>query len=246
LDRMAEQLQQLVTAQRRLLHDVSHELRSPLARLQAASGLLRQDPDRLDASLERIDREVGRVDTLVGEVLTLARLESATAGLPGDAVDLGEIVEIVAADARFEAQSAGRDVSCRVDRHALVHGSAELLHRAVENVVRNAVKHTDQGTTVEIELRALRDVPLAALTVSDRGPGVPPQQLERIFEPFYRGEAPNGGGFGLGMAIANRAVAAHGGSIKASDLAPHGLRVEILLPTIADSLDANSQSRNTA
>ena len=220
-DLMAQQLQKLVAAQRRLLHDVSHELRSPLARLQAAIGLVRQDPRKLEASLERIEREVARLDALVGEVLTLARLEGGTAGAM-ETVDLADIVASVAADARFEAEAAGRRVELESVDEVRVRGHAELLHRAVENVVRNAVRHTAPGTAVEIKLSA------QLLSVRDHGPGVEPGQLPHLFEPFYR--AGGGAGFGLGLAIAQGAVLAHGGRIRAQNDAGGGLRVEIQLP----------------
>ena len=232
-DLMAQQLQKLVAAQRRLLHDVSHELRSPLARLQAAIGLVRQDPGKLEASLERIEREVARLDALVGEVLTLARLEGGTAAGTPQTVDFADLVANVAADARFEAEAAGRRVQLDSAEHVLVRGRAEALHRAVENVVRNAVKHTEPGTAVEITL--LGQGGKAILSVRDHGPGVAPSHLERIFEPFYRVD---GKGFGLGLAIAQAAVLAHGGSIGAANPQGGGLRIDIQLPLAQESSSA--------
>ena len=226
-DQMAQKLQNLVTAQRRLLHDVSHELRSPLARLHAAIGLARQDPRKLEPSLERIEREAARLDELVGEVLTLARLEGGTASGPEETVDFADLVADIAEDARFEAEAAGRKVALDSAEQVLVRGRAELLHRAVENVVRNAVKHTAPGTAVEIELSVAGE--RAILRVTDRGPGIAPGEAERIFEPFYRGSA-DPDGFGLGLAIAHGAVAAHAGAIRAANAPGGGLRVEIDLP----------------
>ena len=227
-DRMAEQLQGLVAAQRRLLHDVSHELRSPLARLQAAIGLGRQDPAKLEASLERIEREVTRLDELVGEALTLARLESGAPEAAVETVDLADLVADVAEDARFEAQAANRGLALQSVDKLLVRGRSELLHRAVENVVRNAVKYTARATEVEVELYMAGA--RAALVVSDRGPGIPPGELERVFEPFYRISGDTVKGFGLGLAIARRAVLAHGGSIQAQNRDGGGLVVKIELP----------------
>ena len=233
-DLMAQQLQKLVGAQRRLLHDVSHELRSPLARLQAAIGLLRQDPARLEASLERIEREVTRLDTLVGEVLTLARLEGGTTSGAVETVDLADLVASIASDARFEAEASGRKLELRSVEQAPVRGRAELLHRAVENVIRNAVKYTAEGTAVQVELTALASPPRALLGVRDHGPGVAPEELERIFEPFYRaGGDPGAKGFGLGLAIAQAAVLAHGGIIRARNADGGGLRLEIDLPAVS-------------
>jgi two-component system OmpR family sensor kinase len=226
-DRMAGQLQSLIDAQRRLLHDVSHELRSPLARLHAAIGLARQDPRKIEPSLERIEREAARLDELVGEVLTLARLEGGTASGPEETVDFADLVANIAGDARFEAEAAGRKVTLESAEQVLVRGRAELLHRAVENVVRNAVKHSFPGTTVEIKLVAAGD--RALLSVADHGPGIAPGESERIFEPFYRGAAAPGG-FGLGLAIAQGAIAAHGGAIGAANAEGGGLRVHMELP----------------
>ena len=228
-DRMAQQLQNLVSAQRRLLHDVSHELRSPLARLQAAIGLARQNPEKLDASLERIEREATRLDGMVGEVLALARLESGTASRTMERLDLAHIAASIAEDARFEAEAVKRNVRFSTSGDAPVIGNPDLLHRAVENVVRNAVKFTREGSTVEVRVYTTRTA--AILTVSDHGPGITPSELEKVFDPFYRGDAGQGTtGFGLGLAIAQRAVDAHGGTIRAANVAGGGLQVEIELP----------------
>lgn len=233
-DHMAARLQALVGAQRRLLHDVSHELRSPLARLQVAVGLARQQPARVEAALERIEREAARLDSLVGELLTLSRLEAGVTGAPFEALDAGELLEEVAADARFEAEAAGCRVALRLPGALTVRGHAELLRRAFENVLRNAVKYAGRGT--EIEATAARDASGVTLTVCDRGPGVPEADLARLFEPFYRAESgTERAGYGLGLAIARRAVEAHGGAIRAANRAGGGLCVEIRLPVAADS-----------
>src|SRR5580765_7327373 len=227
-DRMAEQLQGLVAAQRRLLHDVSHELRSPLARLQAAIGLARQNPAKLEASLERIEREVTRLDELVGEALTLARLESGAPEAAIETVDLADLVADVAEDARFEAQATDRQLGLRSVDRLRVRGHSELLHRAVENVVRNAVKYTAGGTEVELDLHMAGAH--AVLVVADRGPGIPPGELERVFEFFYNISGDTVKGFGLGLAIARRAVMAHGGHISAHNREGGGLLVKLELP----------------
>ncbi len=234
-DAMAQQLQQLVASQRRLLHDVSHELRSPLARLQAAIGLARQDPRKLEASLERVEREAVRLDGLVGEILTLARLEAGNGGPPEEEVDLMELVAAIAEDAGFEAAANGR--ALRLDGEGegevVAQVQAELIHRAVENIVRNAVKYTASGTTVEVS--AGRRGSTFGVTVADRGPGVAEADLEAIFEPFYRSpSAERAGqgtpGFGLGLAIARRAVEAHGGRLVARNREGGGLVMELSLP----------------
>lgn len=228
-DRMAQQLQALIGAQRRLLHDVSHELRSPLARLQAAIGLARQDPGKLEATLDRIEREAVRLDEMVGQLLTIARLDAGSRDSREDVLELVDLAAAIADDARFEAQTKGRELrfAGRGDAELRVHG--ELIQRAFENVIRNAVKYTGEGTEVDVE--AWGEQGLFVLQVADRGPGVPEEDLEAIFEPFYR--AVNGssaGGFGLGLAIARRAVTAHGGDIRARNRDGGGLVVEIRLP----------------
>ena len=228
-DRMATQLQKLVSAQRRLLHDVSHELRSPLARLQAAIGLARQEPAKVEPSLERIEREASRLDHMVGEVLALARLEGGTATRPKERVDLAYLAANIAEDARFEAEAAGRTLRFHADGDAPVMADADLLHRAVENVVRNAVKFTREGTTVQVNVRTSKHS--AILSVTDEGPGISSAELAKVFDPFYRGEAGNGTpGFGLGLAIAQRAIDAHGGTIRAANAPRGGLEVAIQLP----------------
>jgi two-component system OmpR family sensor kinase len=231
-DRMTGELERLVEAQRRLLHDVSHELRSPLARLQAAIGLARQSPAKLEATLERIEKESMRLDALVGGVLALSRLESPAAHLgPAEPIDLVELASAVAEEARFEAQAAGRDVSFAGRGEAVLTAPAEPLLRAFENVVRNAVKFTAPGTTVAVDAGLTGDGTAFELRVADRGPGVVAEDLERIFEPFYRGEnAVRAGGSGLGLAIARRAVEARGGTIRASNRDGGGLSVEVRIP----------------
>ena len=229
-DHMAEHLQSLIGSQRRLLHIVSHELRSPLARLHAAIGLARQQPEQREASLERIEREAGRLDTLVGELLTLSRLEAGVSGPLDQYVDLVELVEGIAEDARFEAEASGRALCFCGAGEAVVKARAELLYRAIENVVRNAVKYTAPGTTVEVTVEPLPAAGWLGITVDDRGPGIPEHELEAVFEPFYRSEtSPATRGFGLGLAIARRAILAHGGTIQACNRPDGGLRVAIRL-----------------
>ncbi|MDG4554427.1 MAG: ATP-binding protein [Candidatus Competibacter sp.] len=230
-DRMAQQLQILLGSQRRLLHDVSHELRSPLARLQAAIGLARQQPEKLDASLDRIERESSRLDELVGELLTLSRLEAGMSGAADEEVELVELVAGIADDARFEAEANGRRLRFSGEGQVIVKVRAELLHRAFENVIRNAVKFTDEGTTVEVRVERRTALDRFSVTVDDRGSGVPEGDLHAVFEPFFRGGAGvKTTGFGLGLAIARRAIEAHGGSIRARNRPDGGLRVEIVLP----------------
>lgn len=226
-DRMSGRLQSLVEGQQRLLHDVSHEMRSPLARLQAAIGLARQQPARLADTLRRIEREGERMDRLVGELLTLSRLEAGAAGQP-EAVDVGELLLDIVEDARFEGSARRVGISYDPGPPVVLLANGELLQRAIENVMRNAVRHSPEGGTVSIAT-CLGDGGRLRIRIADCGPGVPEGQLEAIFEPFFRGEGA-GQGYGLGLAIARRAVNALGGTIRASRGNAGGLVVDIELP----------------
>lgn len=227
-DRMSERLSRLVDGQKRLLHDVSHEMRSPLARLQAAIGLARQQPARTEDTLERIEREGERLNQLVGELLTLSRLEAGVVG-EVEAVDVGELLAQIAEDARFEGTARRIAVDCVHGDLPEVRANAELLYRAVENIVRNALRHSPDGGVVRIEAGRLGAWLL--LGVIDQGPGLPEHELAAIFQPFYRGGGQSsGGGYGLGLAIAQRVVAAANGRIRALNRPAGGLQVEIELP----------------
>ncbi len=230
-DRMVRQLRALMDGQRRLLHDVSHELRSPLARLQAAIGLARQQPDKLENSLDRIEQEGTRMDKLVGELLTLSRLEAGVITSMDEEILIEELVDNIVKDARFEAEARRIQVNMTGNYAAMIKGNIEMLHWAIENVVRNAVKHTGDGTQVSVV--GCVDIKKGSLVLSilDDGPGVPEAELDTIFEPFFRGRTAKGtDGHGLGLAIARRIVEAYGGTIHAANRPNKGLRIEIMLP----------------
>jgi two-component system, OmpR family, sensor histidine kinase CpxA len=237
---MAARMETLVKAQSRLLNDISHELRSPLARLNVALGLARQRAGVESADmLDRIELEASRLNELIGRILTLARLEDGEQAVPPTPVPLNEVVQSIAEDAEFEAQARHCHVHTVIpDGDWGVRGNASLLHSAVENVVRNAIRYTADGTSVEIELHSSDSVhgPEAVLDVSDSGSGVPADALDKLFEPFYRlddARGRNTGGVGLGLAITERAVRFHGGKVKAFNRPEGGLRVEIRLPLIS-------------
>jgi len=239
-DTMAERMETLVKAQSRLLNDISHELRSPLARLNVALGLARQREDAENSEmLDRIELEASRLNELIGRILTLARLEDGEQRVPQTPVPLDEIVASVAEDAEFEAQARHCHVNTVIPTGDWgVRGTASLLHSAVENVVRNAIRYTQEGTSVEIVLRSEPGAKgaEAVLRVSDSGPGVPEDSLEKLFEPFYRIDDARGrltGGVGLGLAITERAVRFHGGRVRAHNRPEGGLQIEIRLPLIA-------------
>jgi len=241
-DAMAERIETLLKAQSRLLNDISHELRSPLARLNVALGLARQRAGVESADmLDRIELEASRLNELIGRILTLARLEDGEQLVPQTPVPLDELVQSIVEDAEFEAQARRCHVHASIaDGDWRVRGNASLLHSAVENVVRNAIRYTAEGTAVEVELaREMRaGAAEAVLRVSDAGPGAPADSLAKLFEPFYRLDDARGrqtGGVGLGLAITERAVRFHGGKVSAFNRQPNGLVVEIRLPLVGTS-----------
>lgn len=231
-DAMAERIEGLVESQQRLLRDVSHELRSPLARLTVALELARtRAGEAASGPLNRIEREAGRLDELIGQLLLLERLEAGTAKHEAIPIDFEKLLADVVADAGFEAGSEGKEVRFEGASGLRIVGREALLRSAFDNVIRNAVHHTKPGTTVEVLLVGGDDG--ATLTIRDHGPGVAEGDFEKIFEPFYRvGEARDRstGGTGLGLAIAARAVRAHGGIIGAENHHDGGLVVTVRLP----------------
>jgi len=246
---MASRLQDLVSAQSRLLNDISHELRSPLARLSVALGLAWQRAgEEAHSALERIELEATRLNELIGRLLTLARLEGGDDAMRRTPIVLGELLQDVAEDAGFEAQDRECLVQCVIQTDSVVCGNASLLHSAIENVVRNAVRHTCDGTEVEIRLKqeSANGKPEAVVRVSDHGPGVPQEALDKLFRPFYRLDDARGrqtGGVGLGLAITERAVRLHGGSVRAMNRPEGGLIVEIRLPVeVSTIVEAPSQT----
>lgn len=235
-NQMAERIETLLDSELQLIRDISHELRSPLARLNVALGLARQRAGA-DATpyLDRIEREAERLNELIGRLLTLARLEGADAPPEQAPVSLSELVREVADDARFEAESRHCSVQVKAAENCTTVGSPDLLRSAVENVVRNAVRYTAEGTQVQIELACVDSdgANWAAIRVRDHGPGLPESELSNVFRPFYRvttARERETGGTGLGLAITERAIRLHGGSIRASNAPGGGLVVEMRLP----------------
>lgn len=231
-DAMAARLEALVQGQRRLVRDVSHELRSPLARLRVALELAR-DRAGADAApaLDRIELESERLDALVQQILTLSRLDAASAPARRERIDLADLAESVAADASFEAEPRRVEVAVEAGGTAFVEGDPEALRSALDNVVRNAVRHTREQSTVRIAVGI--DGAVVRIAVHDAGSGVPEGALGQLFEPFFRVEEArerDRGGAGLGLAIAARAVRLHGGDIVARNRPEGGLEITIGLP----------------
>jgi two-component system sensor histidine kinase CpxA len=231
---MAEQLESLVSAQKLLLRDVSHELRSPLARLSVALELAREDAEpAMAAQLDRIERETGRLNALIGQLLTLSSMEALEKLHLFEPLSLNRLIESILPDAEFEAQHRPCTVVFHADAECRIAGNSELLYRAVENVVRNAIRYTAENSEVMIHLTTARG--LAEIEISDRGPGIPADQLQAIFRPFHRvdvARSPDTGGFGVGLAIAERAVRLHGGETRALNRANGGTTVRMSLPLL--------------
>lgn len=234
-DRMAERIESLVQGQQRLFGDISHELRSPLARLSVAEGLLRQcPPEERTEYLDRIALEVEHLDQLIGQLLTLARIDSGADSSLKETVELSGLIQEVVVDGNFEAQA--KCCTVRVDSENLctTTGAREQLRRAIENVVRNAIRYTQPSTDVEITLRKQCATALsrAVIQVRDHGPGVSSEHLEKIFLPFYRISMTNGepaSGAGLGLAITERIVRMYGGTVSATNALDGGLIVNLEL-----------------
>ncbi len=235
-DIMAERIEELVNAQNRLVGDISHELRSPLARLNVALELARQRAGgEAGGALDRIERESERLNELIGHLLTLTRLESGGENIIKVPVKLDRLVHDIAEDADFEARTRNCKVKVVRSEAVTINGMEEMLHRAIENVIRNAVRYTREGSEVEIalSLKTGNDQTNAIITVRDYGPGVPDNQLNNLFRPFYRVDDSRNrqsGGTGIGLAITEKAVRLHGGTVTASNAADGGLIVEIDLP----------------
>ena len=226
---MASRMKTLLTAERRLLQDISHELRSPLNRLGFAVELARSSQDR-NGALDRIKHESNRLTSLVGELIQMTRAEGDPAERINEPLDLSTVVEQVAREAEIEAEVRQVRLVRRWQGNFPVTGDGGLLARALDNIVRNAIRHTAAGTAVEIGIED--QCGQAVVSVRDQGPGVPEEMLEAIFKPFFRVESDRGrdsGGIGLGLAIAQRAVVLHHGEISAHNANP-GLMVEVRLP----------------
>ena len=231
-DTMAERVQSLLESKQRLLRDVSHELRSPLTRLQLALSLARREDGGVERQLTRIANEADRLEQLIARILNLVRLERPASAFEGVPVDIGKLLEMIAQDVAIEAEARSCTVSVHADARLEVAGDPELLRSAFENVIRNAVRYGPSGSAVVVTAGCREWI---EVSVRDHGPGVPEKDLKLIFEPFYRVDAARdraGGGDGLGLAIAARAVAVHGGSIEARNAPDGGLEVAMRLPAL--------------
>lgn len=228
-DSMVEQLDILITDRQVLLHDVSHELRTPLARLQLAIGLAQQNKQNIDNALARIELESQRLDALIGEILNYSRAEMNNC--LDEYFDLKELINVIVDDARYEAapQHIVINFKCEPIIHSIIKGNSEQIRRAVENIIRNAIRFSEKEQQIDIHLKEVGKY--LQVVVSDRGPGVEEHKLSSIFEPFVRIQSPQlGKGYGLGLAIARKSISMHNGTIQAKNQETKGLIITIKLP----------------
>jgi two-component system sensor histidine kinase CpxA len=231
-DNMADRIETLLNSERRLLQDVSHELRSPLMRLGFAAELMKNPADP-EAAAKRMQREIARLSSLVESLLEVKSSENDSALRVSEGVSVVPLIEEIVDDGRFEADARNVKITTQINSHAIVHGNPELLRRAIENVLRNAIRYA--GPSSEIQMQVNDSNVNTIISVRDFGPGVPEELLKRIFDPFFRVDKSRdraAGGIGLGLSIARRAVLLHHGEIAAENAHP-GLRVKIALPTVS-------------
>lgn len=233
-DVMTERVDALLRSQQRLMRDVSHELRSPLARLQALLSIARQTADAPGSQqIERMETELERLDELIGEILAFTRLE-ARAGITRHPTDVADLVQNIVDDASLEGQAAGKQIRMQGPERCVVDLDSGLIQSAVENVIRNALKYTAEGTAVEVNVVDESDG--IRIVTDDHGPGIPEDAIDKIFEPFFRvgdSRGTRSGTGGIGLAIAERSIRLHGGTITARNRDGDGLRVEIVIPRSA-------------
>ena len=237
-DAMASRIEELISRQRQLTSDVSHELRSPLARLSVALDLGRERKGN-DPAFDQMEADIELLNEMIGRLLTIAKLDVAAQQVPMTDVDLTALLSQIVRNAEFESQDSSAGIRLTCSGQCVVQGSAELLRSAIEDVVRNAVRYTENGTPVEVRAQSedLPQGPSVHLSIRDYGPGVPESDLSNIFQPFYRvatARDRQSGGTGLGLAIADRVIRMHGGTIRAENAAPSGLKIEIILPRQSD------------
>lgn len=236
VDQMAHQLHTLIEGQQRLLHDVSHELRSPLARIQVLIGLAKQQPAQALQYMDRIERESVRMHHLIDELLTLSRLEAGVQQPYTEKIDMQELLEDIIGDAQLEASEKHCQIQHLNECHLFITANPEMLTRAIENVLRNAVKHTTNNSIITIETHHNTQEHTVYIGINDCGSGVPEKDLEKIFKPFFRSDnaVNRTQGYGMGLAIAQQVIKTYGGTMRAKNLTPTGFCIGITLPVTVD------------
>jgi signal transduction histidine kinase len=231
---MAHRLEQLFYAQKRLLRDISHELRSPLARMRVACALIQPSNSSTRENVDHLELEMERLDSLIGQIIVLSQPDNVGLDARNDWIDLTSLIEAIVADARYEITQMDCKVILDLGDAVIIKSEGMQLRPALENIIRNALHHTAASSSVHISTSIVGQESM--ITVSDEGEGVPDDQLEHIFEPFYRVDTSrNREHEGLGLAIASQVVQQHNGSIKADNGLEGGLIVTIRLPIAKDS-----------
>ena len=229
-DLMATRLHNMIKSQSNMLHHVSHELRSPLARIQMAVGLVIQNPKKMQSSLQRVELEAVRMEKMIAELLEIFRLESGMQRLEKTEVDMTVLLSGIVSDVQFERQDSNIQLFMP-EQPVMVPGQTELLHRAIENVIRNAVKYGPPAGLVTVELQLSSRTGEVVIEVQDQGRGVAQQDMEQIFKPFVRGrDTTQIEGHGIGLAMTKHIVQAHGGYVKAANLSPCGFMLRLYFP----------------
>lgn len=227
-DIAATQLQEFSDSRRKLLHDVSHEIRSPLARLRAALELSQISPDRHQKMMDQMSSDINRMDMLVSEILTVTQLNVKGMEIHKEQIDLVDILEPIISDAKFEGEANNIAIKYDGPEQIAFFGNTELLHRAFENVIRNALSHSPSGGCVTVQ--AKQDTQFTEICITDQGEGIPPNDINRIFEPFVRAKSVGRAkGYGLGLTIAAQSVRLHKGTICAKNNQPGGFTIEMRL-----------------
>ncbi len=238
-NKMADHIHQLLGSQQRLMGDISHELRSPLTRLQLAVGLLSStDDSNKGRYLNQIEKEADRLEAMIADIMKVSRLESGLLNLDQSVLDIEQLLAELVSDAEFEATSNNKLIQYTPQEVSAVIGDATLIRSALENIIRNAIKYTMEGTSVDINL--MEENNHIVISVRDHGTGVSPEELEKIFEPFYRtsdSRARQTGGTGLGLAIAKQAIEKHNGQITAENSVTGGLIISMRFPTQSLSIN---------
>ncbi|MDQ6680333.1 MAG: HAMP domain-containing histidine kinase [Pseudomonadota bacterium] len=239
-DAMAERIEALVAHDRRVLQDLSHELRSPLARLQLILDLAQRtaDPSEAAAYFTQAETEIARLDRMTGEMLALSRLEGGIPGMACEPLDVVASTRECVEHAQIEAQARRITIGLAVpDEPLVVHGSAQLIERALDNLIGNAIKFGPEGS--EVDVTVTTDAAIVQVSVRDHGPGVPEAELASLFRAFFRGSnAVHADGHGLGLAIVERVVKIHAGELRAHNREGGGLELTLRLPLASDDHQA--------
>lgn len=229
---MAEKIEQMISSQRRLFSDISHELRSPLARLQVSLELLQEKTAETEQPMiKRIGREISRMNALIEELLQFSKLESFRIDGQSEKIMLQTLLTEICNDAGFEGKSRSLTINLRAPEQVTITGIPQLIERAIENILRNALKYSPEISEILVELRQNEDK--AYICITDKGPGIPESEMKKVFSPFYclsEDRNPQKGGIGLGLAIAERAIKLHHGEITLTNHPSGGLVATIILP----------------